>query len=218
MNKKFLIILAVIIGLVGLLAWLFIESTKPLPGTKITDLGRGHVPIGTKVDYNSNPPTSGKHYEDWVKSGVYSEPKDDRNLVHSLEHGYVVMSYNCDVKPQSLNLVKSVYAHGIEDQGATPSSSEATASASLSDSFRSDDCHKLVDQLITIYEKKGKTRLIVIPRPNLDDRIALTAWGYLDKFNPSAAGSGLSARDMEKIEKFIDAHLNQGPEKTMESE
>lgn len=205
MTKRWLVIGIIILLSVLLLAWLFVESSKPLPGTKIADLGRGHVPVGEEVVYNSNPPTSGKHYEDWIRKGVYDEPKDDRNLVHSLEHGYVIVSYNCDHKVTiKKSLMTSVYAHGIEE---ATESSEATDSASLSGSFRSEECHKLVDQLISIYDKKGKIRLIVIPRPNLDSRIALTAWNYIDKFDQF---------DQARIEKFIDAHLNQGPEKTME--
>lgn len=201
MTKKISIIL-VITTLVGaFLVWLFVASSKPLPGQKFPDEGREHVEIGKQVSYQTNPPTSGKHYADWIRSGVYSEPKDDRNLVHSLEHGYVIMSYNCDRK---ISLIPLVLAHGIED--ATPSA-EATPSASLPESFRSEECHKLVDQLISIYDKKGKTRLIVVPRPNLDARIALTAWQYIDKFNEF---------DQNRIEKFIDAYLNMGPEKTME--
>ncbi len=205
MNKKLLLLVIFIVALAGLLAWLFIESSKPQPGEKIADLGRGHVTVGESVEYNSNPPTSGKHYVDWVKSGVYSEVKDDRYLVHSLEHGYVIMSYNCDVRFQSFDLIKDAYAHGIEDEQGL--SETATPSASLPESFRSDDCHSLVDKLISIYEREGKTRLIVIPRPNLDKRISLTAWNYLDKFNDF---------DEKRIKKFIDGHLNQGPEKTME--
>lgn len=200
LNKKFLIIGIVTLALVLLLIWLFIESSKPLPGTKVADLGRGHIPITEKFEYNSNPPTSGKHYEDWVRSGVYSEPKEDGNLVHSLEHGYAIISYNCDRK---ISFIPLVLAHEAED---TPVS-EATPSANLPESFKTDECHRLVDQLISIYEKKGKIRIIVVPRPILDSRIALTAWNYIDKFDRF---------DQTRIEKFIDAHLNQGPEKTME--
>ncbi len=208
MTKKISIILVIVALFGAFLAWLFIASSKPLPGTKIDDLGRGHVPVSEKVDYNSNPPTSGKHYEDWVRSGIYNEPKDDRNLVHSLEHGYVILSYNCakQVTSNKLQVTSLVYAHGIEEEG-TPSSKVATSSANLPESFRSENCHKLVNQLISIYNKKGKTRLIVIPRPNLDTKIALTAWNYVDK---------LDQFDLNRIERFIDAHLNQGPEKTME--
>ena len=178
MNKKFLIIGGVITVLITVfLIWLFIESSKPLPGEKLSDLGRGHVPVGEKVDYNSNPPTSGKHYEEWVRAGVYTEPKDDRNLVHSLEHGYVIMSYKC---------------------------------AELSE-----ECKNRRDQLAKIYEKKKQRKLIVVPRVNLDTKFALTAWIYLDKFDPSTS-SGLTVSEVERIEKFIDVHINQGPEKTME--
>ena len=192
--------------LIGLLIWLFIESSKPIPGQRLDSEGRDHVDIGTKVDYKTNPPTSGKHYGDWVRSGFYSEPKDDRNLVHSLEHGYVIMSYNCDKKGTGYRVQGTVYAHGIEEIATESSQAQSTSSA-LPASFTSETCHKLVDQLISIYEKKGKIRLIVVPRPNLDSRIALTAWNYIDKFNEF---------DEQRITKFIDAHLNMGPEKTME--
>lgn len=207
MNKTWIIIGVIVLLLIAFLAWLFMASSKPLPGEKIADLGRGHVQIGTVVDYNSNPPTSGKHYEDWIRSGVYETSKDDRNLVHSLEHGYVIMSYNCDkLVTSNWSLVTSAYAHGLEEEATE--SAEATTSAQLPNSFTSAECHKLVDQLIAIYEKKGKIRLIVIPRPNLDAKIALTAWNYIDKLNDF---------DEERITKFIDAHLNMGPEKTMET-
>ena len=206
MNKKLIVIIFSVLALGGLLAWLFMESSKPLPGERIADLGRGHVPIGEAVEYNSNPPTSGKHYEDWIRSGVYSEPREDRNLVHSLEHGYVILSYNCERKISDFKFqISNAYAHGREEEATDGAS--ATTSGELPKEFKSEECHKLVDQLISIYEKKGKTRLIVVPRPNLDVRIALSAWGYLDK---------LSNFNEERINKFIDAHLNMGPEKTME--
>src|SRR3989344_3556193 len=202
MTKKSIIIIIFIITITVILTWLFMESSKPLPGEKIADLGRGHVPIGEKVDYNSNPPTSGKHYEDWERAGVYDQPKDDRNLVHSLEHGYVIMSYNCGIK---LTLIPEVFAHGL-DESVFEATGSATTSA-LPNTFNSEDCHKLVDQLTSVFEKKGKLRLIVVPRPNLDSKIALTAWNYLDK---------LDDFDEQRIINFIDAYLNQGPEKTME--
>lgn len=175
MSKGWIIGIISILALAGFIAWVFVESSKPLPGQKITDLGRKHVPSGTKVDYNSNPPTSGPHYSDWIRSGVLEIPPDDRNLVHSLEHGYVILSYRCDLAEKE---------------------SEATPK-----------CEERKSQLSKIYEKKGKRKLIVTSRTNLDTTFALTAWIYIDKFN---------GFDIQRVEKFIDAHLNQGPERTKE--
>lgn len=190
MNKKW-VISAVIAALgVAILTWLFVESSKPLPGSKVDDLGRGHVPVGTEVSYNSNPPTSGRHYEDWIRAGVYETEKDDRNLVHSLEHGYIVMSYKCNTSTSLSAGVKS------------EKSNEATESGQLSE-----ECKSRKDQLAKVYEKKGERKLIVVPGENLDTNFALTAWTYIDKFD---------SFDFARIEKFIDAHLNMGPEKTME--
>mgnify|MGYP001569013831 CR=1 FL=1 len=180
MSRK-TIIIAGICGLILLviLAWLFIESTKPLPGEKQADDGRGHIAVGTEVKYKTNPPTSGQHYEDWTRAGIYDEPKDDRNLVHSLEHGYIVMYYKC----------------GLDTK-------EATDSARLNN-----QCKERKEQLAQVYNNKGQRKLIMVPRVNLDTNFAITAWDYLDKFNDF---------DKSRVEKFIDTHRNQGPEKTME--
>ncbi len=45
-------------------------------------------------DYNSNPPTSGWHYGgDWLQPQVYEQAQPDELMVHSLEHGMVVIHY-----------------------------------------------------------------------------------------------------------------------------
>lgn len=193
MNKKIAIIAILILVFVIFMVWVWLESTKPLPGELIKDLGREHVEIGKEVSYNSNPPTSGPHYTDWIRPGVYETDRDDRYLVHSMEHGYVVMWYRCDLTTQSPN-VKTEEATG---------SSDATPSAEVSPK----ECEERKNHLTEIYEKKGKKKLIVMPRENLEANFALTSWNYIDKFNDF---------DGKRIEKFIDGHLNKGPEKTME--
>lgn len=209
-KNKIILGSTIAIFIIAVIAWAFFESSKKLPGIEYQDQGRDHIPITENFEFNSNPPTSGKHNADWIRAGIYETPKEDPYLVHSLEHGYVIISYNCTFKQ---SLIPTSYAHGLEedlDQGplATESAStEASRTANLSEDFRSDECHKLVDQLISIYEKKGKKKLIITPRPNLDARIALTAWRRLDKFNQF---------DESRIIKFIDALRDQGPEKTME--
>lgn len=202
LDKRLIIIIGFLI-LAGVIAWAFIESSKPLPGEHLADLGRDHVADEIEVQYNSNPPTSGSHNADWIRKGVYSHPENDRYLIHSLEHGFVIMSYNCDF---AQSLIPTAYAHLGEEEEAT-SSSIATGSARLSEAFKSDDCQKLKDGLVSVYNKKGQKKLIVVPRPNLDSKLALTAWRRIDKFNEL---------DIARIEKFIDTHRDKGPEQTME--
>jgi hypothetical protein len=206
MEKKILFgIIALCI--LGLVAFLWME-TKPKPGTEVEDLGRGHVAIGTTVEYNSNPPTSGPHFEQWTKWGVLDTPRDDRNLVHSLEHGYVIISYNCDFRASGSLFFKSAFAQEMTGQmTSTDSAQEASTSADLPESFNSPDCQDLKNKLKEIFDAKGQTRLIVVPRPNLDAKIAVSSWRYFDKFNEF---------DRKRIENFISAHINQGPEKTIE--
>ncbi|MEI9885772.1 MAG: DUF3105 domain-containing protein [Rhizomicrobium sp.] len=55
-----------------------------------------HVPEGTPVVYTSNPPSSGPHYDTWANFQELTHEVDDRHLVHSLEHGAVLLLYKCD--------------------------------------------------------------------------------------------------------------------------
>jgi hypothetical protein len=57
--------------------------------------GHLHTPDCTPVTYASNPPSSGTHYPDWAMYKTYSAPVPWGFLVHDLEHGAVVVSYNC---------------------------------------------------------------------------------------------------------------------------
>jgi len=57
--------------------------------------GHIHVSSCSDVTYASNPPSSGNHYPTWAKFKAYSAPVPWGFLVHSLEHGAVVMVYNC---------------------------------------------------------------------------------------------------------------------------
>lgn len=56
--------------------------------------GRTHVPAGTQINYGTNPPTSGPHFIHWVNPGFYETSKGRSNLVHSLEHGMIVIYYD----------------------------------------------------------------------------------------------------------------------------
>ena len=137
------------------------------PGEPVESLGTDHVPAGVDVSYNSNPPTSGPHAGRSADAGIYEQAPDDRFLIHSLEHGYVIISYNCSLS-------------------ASP-------------------CEGLKEQIEAVARDKELWKLIVTPRESLDVPIALTAWTRIDK---------LEAFDRGRIERFVDAWRDRGPEPT----
>jgi len=97
--KKYIVIGIVVI--VAIIGFSFINSksvTKPQSknspvGQELPILGRNHVPDGTKISYNSNPPTSGDHWPQPAEWGIYLSPLPDEQLVHNLEHGGIWISY-----------------------------------------------------------------------------------------------------------------------------
>lgn len=71
------------------------SSDGPLMGEPRTNPGATH--IATTAEMNivaGEPPTGGPHFSVPQRQGVYDEPVEDGNAVHSLEHGLVWISYN----------------------------------------------------------------------------------------------------------------------------
>lgn len=83
-----------------IMALFILSNINPLKGDAV-ELMRdsSHVPIGTDPGpYNTNPPTSGRHYKESLEAGFYQENPyqyAEGYLVHSQEHGYVIFWYNC---------------------------------------------------------------------------------------------------------------------------
>ena len=59
-----------------------------------------HVPEEQTVDYNTTPPTSGNHWDWWARCGFYEDGLPDERIVHNLEHGNIVVSYNLPAGPE----------------------------------------------------------------------------------------------------------------------
>jgi hypothetical protein len=58
--------------------------------------GANHVPQGTMVNYRANPPTSGSHWPFWSTTyGSFPDGLPREEWMHNLEHGGVVLLYNC---------------------------------------------------------------------------------------------------------------------------
>jgi len=99
--------------LIGVVAWSIQKSNQPALGEAVPIQGQQHIAPGqSHPPYNSDPPTSGWHYDEPARAGFYDTPLADEQLVHNLEHGHVIISYDCgkladceDVKAELRDLV-----------------------------------------------------------------------------------------------------------------
>jgi hypothetical protein len=57
--------------------------------------GNLHMAICSPLTYGTNPPSSGNHYSIWAAYKTYTQPFLPGFWVHCLEHGAVVIGYNC---------------------------------------------------------------------------------------------------------------------------
>jgi hypothetical protein len=88
-------VVALVLIAVGL-TWAARQTSQPIPGESVPIQGQQHiVPGEAHPPYNSDPPTSGWHYDDPLDAGFHEEPAPDEQLVHNLEHGHVVIAYDC---------------------------------------------------------------------------------------------------------------------------
>ena len=63
-------------------------------GIQFPILSSSHIPDGAQASYNSRPATSGEHWPAPARCGFYEEGLPDELVVHNLEHGNIVVSYN----------------------------------------------------------------------------------------------------------------------------
>jgi len=87
---RLLLVAGLVVGLAAAPAF-----SQDGPGRKMPDRGHEHIQVGTTIPYQEYPPTSGSHWPVVARWGVYTEPIPDEVLVHNLEHGGIVLVYNC---------------------------------------------------------------------------------------------------------------------------
>ena len=124
------------------------------------DEGATHVSCMSDVDYMTEPPSSGNHYICWAAYQTYTAPIPWGNLVHSLEHGAIVIVYNC---PEGCDADVANIQAFID--GLPPDS----------------DCAPTLG--------KNRMILMPDPDPNLGVKFAASAWDWTlraDCFDPIA--------------------------------
>jgi hypothetical protein len=88
--------------------------------------------LTTKPAWNSNPPTSGPHFGEWVVWGAYEEEVPLVKSVHNLEHGGVVIHYGPQVPQAEVEKLRTFYGddpNGLLVAPLTSNGDEITLSA-----------------------------------------------------------------------------------------
>lgn len=87
---------AVLVLLAGGTAWGLRSASQEQDAFAATveefDVDSEHV--ASPVDYAQTPPAGGKHNGAWLNCGIYDEPVQSENAVHSQEHGAVWVTYD----------------------------------------------------------------------------------------------------------------------------
>ena len=97
--------------------------------------GREHLTdLEQRVNYASDPPTSGNHDQEWAEDGAYGEnPPDVKEVVHSLEHGRIVIWFKPKLPADQRANLKAFYDDDVYQMLILPDASgmkyEVAASA-----------------------------------------------------------------------------------------
>lgn len=144
----------VAVALVGYVAW---TQLRPRPGRAVLAQPASHIQADQRyLNYSTDPPNSGPHRGSPIGAGFYTDPPDDENLVHNLEHGYVVIWYNC----------------------AAPSTGSGQAPGV-------GDCNQLQSDIQRVMADDGpapltsNNKLMAVPRASLAFPIVATTWGRM---------------------------------------
>jgi hypothetical protein len=91
-----------------------VAASKGQPGRQVSIQGTEHIDKGSvHVPYNSTPPTSGPHWniggEAPAAWGIYEIPLPNEVQVHNLEHGGVMIQYNCTDCPELKQQIEDFY-------------------------------------------------------------------------------------------------------------
>ncbi len=113
------------------------------------DEGHAHADVDADVTYCTKPPSSGAHFGIWASFRTYDHPIPWGYLVHSMEHGAVVIAYQC--------------ASGSCPSIAAPLQAIIDA--------------RPVDPLCDV-DAGVRRRVILVPDPTLDVPIAAAAWTW----------------------------------------
>ena len=170
----------------------------------VADEGATHEAYNTPVHYAHNPPASGNHWPSPAPWGYWPRNYIPREWwVHNLEHGGVVLLYNCPYSTDG-----GVMAPGDGGTWTLPGADGGGQPLP-------DNCKSEIAKLVQIYSSHPvdnfwdayfEVRMVVTADPLLPTRFAAVAWDWVWSSNT------LGQQDLMNLQCFIDARYGYGPE------
>lgn len=106
-----------VVARLGYAGW---QLSKPKLGVPVPEMAAKHIQTGEQhAPYNSDPPASGPHYTQPAQAGFYDEALPDEQLMHNLEHGYVVIWYNCSGTEETACAAFKTQISNVMDQAGS---------------------------------------------------------------------------------------------------
>jgi len=101
--------LPVTLGAIALIALIVIR----LSGARVegaTDFGVQEQGHDQDVEYTTEglPPVGGVHSPMWQTCGIYDQPVEDKNAVHSMEHGAVWITYQPELPAEDVDTLRDL--------------------------------------------------------------------------------------------------------------
>ena len=111
-RQRRLVVGAVVVVVLLVVGFFIYRATQQqIPGLETFDnLDRGHA-VNVSIPDTGLPPAGGTHHPQWLNCGVYEQPVETVNAIHSMEHGAVWLAYHPDLSPEEIAMVEA-YAEG----------------------------------------------------------------------------------------------------------
>lgn len=103
-SRTLLIWAAIGIGVIGLGILLYLSLRGPTPIRGLVTFprpSRGHD-NNLQIAFDPLPPVGGTHHDRWQNCGIYTEPVLAENVIHSLEHGAVWITYQPELADEDV--------------------------------------------------------------------------------------------------------------------
>ncbi|MEU3163202.1 DUF3105 domain-containing protein [Streptosporangium sp. NPDC006930] len=100
---------AVVVLLVAVVAYYLVNERAATSLDNVaTAKYAGSQHTQTKVTYKENPPMGGEHNPAWQNCGIYEQPINNENAVHSMEHGAVWITYQPDLPKAEVDKLREL--------------------------------------------------------------------------------------------------------------